>query len=72
MDKGATMTAEHIKAIPHVPQKIIFNNVAGETYGIFTKDGIELENGSIVPPEKISFFIDYVSRNGKEIRFETV
>ena len=58
--------------VPYKQQKIIFNNVAGETYGIFTKDGIELENGSIVPPEKIDFFIDYVSRNGKKIRFETV
>lgn len=66
------MTADYIKAIPHVPQKIVFENVAGETYGIFTKDGIELENGSIVPPEKIDFFIAYISRNGKEIRFESV
>lgn len=66
------MTADYIKAIPHVPQKIVFENVAGETYGIFTKNGIELENGSIVPPEKIDFFIDYVRRNGKEIRFESV
>lgn len=66
------MAAEHIKAIPYIPKKIIFENVAGETYGIFTKNGIELENGSIVPPEKIYFFIDYVSRNGKKIRFETV
>lgn len=66
------MTVDYIKAIPRVPQKIIFRNIAGETYGIYTKNGIELENGSIVPPEKINFFIDYVSRNGKEIRFETV
>ena len=36
------MTAEHIKLIPHTPKKIIFNNVAGETYGIFTKNGIDL------------------------------
>ena len=66
------MTADYIKAIPHVPQKIVFENIAGETYGIFTKDGIELENGSIVPPEKISFFIDYISKNGNKIRFEEV
>ena len=66
------MTADYIKAIPHVPQKIVFENIAGETYGIFTKDGIELENGSIVLPEKIDFFIDYVRRNGKKIRFESV
>ena len=63
---------KQFNAIPHVPQKIVFENIAGETYGIFTKDGIELENGSIVPPEKIDFFIDYVSRNGKKIRFESV
>jgi hypothetical protein len=64
------MTADYKKTIPYVPQKIVFENVAGETFGIFTKNGIELENGSIVPPEKIDFFITYISRNGKKVRYE--
>lgn len=64
------MTSDYKKTIFYVPQKIIFENVAVEIYGIFTADGIELENGSIVPPEKIDFFITYISRNGKKVRYE--
>lgn len=50
--------------------KIYFKNVCGETYGTKTKEGVLLKNGDLVPNEKIDFFINYVSRNGKKVRFE--
>jgi hypothetical protein len=53
-----------------INDKIYFQNAAGETYGIRTKKGIELKNGDIIPPECIEKFINYVSRNGKKVRFE--
>ena len=53
-----------------IGNKIFFQNAAGETYGIRTKKGIELKNGDIVPVECVKNFINYVSRNGKKVRFE--
>ena len=53
-----------------IGDKIYFQNAAGETYGIRTRQGIELKNGDIVPVECIEKFINYVGRNGKEVRFE--
>ena len=53
-----------------IGHKIYFQNAAGETYGIRTKKGIELKNGDIVPVECIEKFINYISRNGKKVRFE--
>lgn len=48
--------------------KIYFQNVCGETYGIKTKDGILLKNGDLVPNEKIEFFINYISRKNRQCK----
>lgn len=55
-----------------INDKIYFQNVAGETYGIRTEQGIELKNGDIIPPECIEKFINYVSRNGKKIKVQAL
>lgn len=53
-----------------IGQKIYFQNVSGETYGIRIKQGIQLKNSEIIPVECIEKFINYVSRNGKKVRVE--